>query len=281
MIPGIVSNCWKTQLDAGTSLVELIRMAHERGFHAVELRQGALGDFEFLDDGRPMPDVAALVRLPTEFPDIGFNLAIAVPYLQPEFDPRDSLFQTGLAAARSLAGSSPAHLRLVDLSMLSAKQADEPTLPEWNNSAARLADLARIAVDNDVLLSVENALQPWDWFAAVFQQARGLLSHQADSLRLCFDACNLLLPGDNVDPTAVFSEIATDELAMVHFKQSSNGRVLDTVTVGTIDWSAQCRMIAEKAYAGPGLFEIAPSEEIWSKLQASRSFLQDCGADLG
>ena len=43
---GIVSNCWKIQLDRGQTLDVLIEQAVRQGLRAVELRQGCLGEYE-------------------------------------------------------------------------------------------------------------------------------------------------------------------------------------------------------------------------------------------
>ena len=49
-ILGIVTNCFRTQLDAGAPLVDLIGEASRRGFRAIELRQTCLGEFEAGDE---------------------------------------------------------------------------------------------------------------------------------------------------------------------------------------------------------------------------------------
>ena len=49
MIDGIVSNCFRTQLDSGTALEDLLGEASRRGYRAIELRQGCLGEFETTD----------------------------------------------------------------------------------------------------------------------------------------------------------------------------------------------------------------------------------------
>ena len=53
---GLVSNCWKTQLEQGQDLVELLDRAGERGLRAIELRQGCLGRFETAGEQQPMSE---------------------------------------------------------------------------------------------------------------------------------------------------------------------------------------------------------------------------------
>ena len=53
---------------------------------------------------------------------------------------------------------------------------------------SRLADLGGV-------LSRENAGQPWGHLIALIQQTRKRLQDIADSLQICFDACNLVKEG--------------------------------------------------------------------------------------
>ena len=57
---GIVSNCWKMQLDSGATLASLVERGLAIGLRHFELRQGALGECE-AEDRTPLPE-------PLDFP---------------------------------------------------------------------------------------------------------------------------------------------------------------------------------------------------------------------
>ena len=61
---------------------------------------------------------------------------------------------------------------------------------------------------------------------------------------------------------------------MVHFKQRLQGRFLDSVCDGDIDWSEQLGALAQIGFCGPALFEIESSSNVWQRLEASRRYLQ-------
>src|SRR5438094_616777 len=111
---GIVSNCWRAQLEAGASLEDLIAEAVRRGYNYVELRQGCLGSYERGSD--PGPDAEALARLAGRFTEIGFNLALALPFFGSAVTPAHPLFQAGLDSSYAMAAGRArnAHVRLVD-----------------------------------------------------------------------------------------------------------------------------------------------------------------------
>ena len=268
---GIVSNCCRTQLDAGASLSEVIAEAVRRGYRAVELRQTCLGDFETHDDHLPLAE--ALCNLPVMFPGIRFNLAINVPCLQPGFSANDHLFTAGKWAAQAVAGDCLPHLRLVDLQTTAAQMSKATSV----DIGRTIAGLARAVVELDGVLSLEHSRQPWDGFRAAFDAARDELSRDADRLRLCYDPCNLLFAGDGVDPTEVTASLSADELSMVHVKQREGERGPAVVTDGDIDWAAQAVALKNIGYRGPILFEVEPHVDIWQNLDASCRYLQRVG----
>ena len=110
---GLVSNCWRLQLLEGALLDALIGEAAERGFRFVELRQTCLGGFEHGDEC--IPDAVELARLPDQFPEVHFDLAVSLPYFSHANVIQDPLFAAAKRAACVLAGSHKPHLRLVDL----------------------------------------------------------------------------------------------------------------------------------------------------------------------
>ena len=258
MIPGLVSNCWKVQLESGEPLEALIETAAERGYRAVELRQTCLGRFESRDGC--VPDARALPELPESFPGIQFNLALAFPFLATGPTRDDSLFHAGLDAAAALAGRFAAHLRLVDL-----ETSDDAMDAAGGESVAdSLSALNDRAEQTGVLLSVEHAKQSWTRFRTVFERVRNE-PDAAPTLRLCYDPANLLLQPDAVDPAQVTQALDADELSMVHFKQCTGGVFLDTVCDGDIDWRRQVEGLQGIGFDGPALFEIHSTHEIRQK----------------
>lgn len=267
---GVVSNCWKTQLDAGERLIDLVQRAEQQGYRAIELRQTCLGDFETSEH---LPIADRFSDFPERFPSISFDLAICVPFLNPDMSISDQMFTASLLAAQTLAGSSRPHLRMVDLMTVG-----EPISSISSEAAGEaIARLARPMIELGGILSVENSRQPWNWFHEAFRTARNQLGSDADSLRLCFDPCNLLLPGDDIDPVQATASLANDELSMIHFKQRREHRSCTTVCDGAIDWPAVIRVINEKEFLCPRLLEIDPSDEIWRNLEESRAYLRECG----
>jgi sugar phosphate isomerase/epimerase len=201
---------------------------------------------------------------------VQFNIAIAIPYLQPVITPLDGLFQLGIDAARALAGRSALHLRLVDLS----------TSPEQlrasadTETAAKIADLAAAVDAAGGVLSLENARQDWRRFIAIVRAARERLGSQAVALKLCFDACNLLAAADHPDPAEAVRALTPRMTAMIHFKQARSGTTLPLVADGDVDWRAQLAHWRTVGYDGPALFEIAPHAEIWPHLLQSRRYVE-------
>ena len=99
MRPGIVSNCWQVQLDRRVPLEDLIGQARHAGYFTVELRQGSLGSFES-NGGLPLCD--RLAELPRRFPDVRFNPAMAVGFLDPHLPIDAQTRAAGIDAAHRL-----------------------------------------------------------------------------------------------------------------------------------------------------------------------------------
>ena len=274
MIQGLVSNCWRAQLEQDYPLESLLEQAVENDYRVVELRQSCLGTFE---DAQQMPSAERLARLPERFPEVRFNLAVSIAFLGPHLFPEDALFAAACEASIALAGPGQPHLRLVDLHT-NAEQFGHNTTREM---AATVARLARALERRGGLLSVEHSLQPWRSFADVLEAAWELLGSDNDCLQLCFDPCNLLFPGDEIDPLAVTAALQPHTVSMIHFKQLRQGQVLERVMDGEVDWRALTRCIDARGFGCPGLFEIAPHEGIWNSLATSRTYLDDLGLSLG
>jgi sugar phosphate isomerase/epimerase len=269
---GVVSNCWRAQLEVGVSLEALIAEAERRGYNHVELRQGCLGAYETAAEGGPRPDAEALRHLPRRFPRLQFNLAMALPYLGGGVTPATPLFEAGLRGAIAVRGSETAHLRLVD-----TETAPETAIGE-EETEARLAALAAACAARGAILSVENARQPWGALRRLLDRARDRLGTACGALRLCYDPCNLLAAADRPDPRVETARLRADEIMLFHLKQAEAGSPLPVVGPGAIDWPAQWAALQQIDYTGPRLFEIPPGPDIWERLDESRRFLKEIGA---
>ena len=271
---GLVSNCWRKQLAGGTSLEDLLGEACKRGYQVIELRQTCLGEYEAGDE--PLPLSGKMTVLPEMFPGIRFNVAVCVPFLDTQVNGTHPVFTAGKWAADAVAGERPPHLRLVDL-MTSGEDFERSD----NKAVAdQIVELTRSLIEIDGVLSIEHSRQPWKPFWETFSLAREQLGPDADRLRLCYDPCNLLAPGDKVDPCEVTAALDVNELSMVHFKQRRDGKPYPAVADGDIDWPEQIRILNEKHYTGPGLLEIEPHRNIWEYLEGSREYLRRCGMTM-
>jgi sugar phosphate isomerase/epimerase len=281
MALGIVSNCWRVQLDEHESIDRLIAEALRRRYHSIELRQGCLGRYERGADR--MPDADALAELPRRFPEATLNIAIAFPFGSALTTHDEKLFHrlflTGVDAAVAVAGPGKAYLRLVDVTT-TAEQAVPNTALDTaaldtaaNVTAARLASLADSLVRRGGLLAIENARQPWQWTLDVLRGAKRKLGDDSRCLRLCYDPCNLLMAPDVTNCGDATRSLAADDLAAVHAKQQHAGRILPTVADGDVDWAEQVTALTTMDYQGPILFEVAPEKAIWENLEASRLYL--------
>lgn len=274
MIDGLVSNCWAWQLAHGESLVGLIEQAQSRGFTYIELRQHSLGEFEI--DGLPQP--LAFQELGARFPNMEFDLAIALPFLgsaaQLDASP---LFEASRSACIELSGTRRPHLRLVDL----ATTEDDSRSLSPTQSACTIADMTESLFDVGGILSLEHSIQPWSFFRAAFDAARDELARRGidrNALRICFDPCNLLLlKGEHLDAAEVTRSLSRDELSMIHFKQRIDGSLAPNVCDGQIDLRRVCSAIRERSLEVPRLFEIPGGAEIWDHVDLSCLYLSRLG----
>jgi sugar phosphate isomerase/epimerase len=271
---GIVSNVWRTQLEAGEAIDDLIAESLRRGFRAIELRQTCLGVYEV--GAETMPDAGALAELPERFPDATFNIALAFPCFGAVSETDERCLASGIEAALALASRGTAHLRLVDLTT-SAEQASAAAIDEVTS---RIAAWAETIAHRGGMLSIENSRQPW-WFTLhALGAARRRLGDKAPHLRLCYDPCNLLTAPDQVDCGAATQWLVAKELACVHLKQQIAGRLATVVCDGAVDWADQFQTLRDIGYKGPMLFEIAPDKYVWNNLEISRSYVTGLAAEL-
>src|SRR5205085_686098 len=111
------------------------------------------------------------------FTEIGFNLALALPFFGSAVTPAHPLFQAGLDSSYAMAAGRArnAHVRLVDTETPPESLAG--ATPEA--IAERLASLAAACAARGAILSVENARQPWALLRRAFLAARERLGERA------------------------------------------------------------------------------------------------------
>jgi sugar phosphate isomerase/epimerase len=268
---GIVSNCWKVQLDQGQSLIKLIDQAFACGFLVIELRQGYLGEFEadFAEAHRSESSRQRIAELSKRFPTIDFDLAIDVPFFDGQRQLDSGHFSASFEAAKCLAHQNAPHLRLVDTSTRSRD-------PDPNTIEAAIDVLTKMAhrlIHEGGCLSVEHAYQSWDAFQFVMTRTRQQLGSDADRLRCCFDPCNLLFTEPPERIPAIVDSISSVEVSMIHIKQRQHGLIQPIVSDGDLLWPSLLESLTAHRHHGPWLFEIAPDTNVWSHLEQSRQFV--------
>lgn len=259
---GLVSNCWKAQLDSGVPLGSLISDAIRRRLTVIELRQGSLGEYE--TGPTCVPHADRLSELVRRFPEVRFNVALSLPCLGGELPRADSLLLAGRSAAIALANGQPPHLRLVDLETRPGQ-----CLESSVESAARgLVELTNAMIEVDGILSIEHSRQPWPWFDSVMNAARRRLGERSSRLRLCFDPCNLLLTERADDVAGIVESIVPNDVSMIHVKQRRDGQVQPTVGDGDLDWPRLLDLFRQHGHTAPVLFEVAPHVDVWANLES-------------
>lgn len=265
---GIVSNCWRVQLDRGQSLANLIDEAWRRGFRAVELRQGSLGEFES-DAAQAEGSESARHRLrdlARQFPEIEFDLAISLPIFSESITINDQRFRDALVAAQCVTLDSDPHLRLVDTTTRT-RDLDEQSI---QLAAANLSGMTQQLIQEGGRLSVEHAYQSWSCFCSILNAARQRLTQHADKLRCCFDPCNLLLTESASAIPAIVESVVPIHVSMIHLKQSRRGQILPDLGEGDVPWTSLLPSLNAQGPQGPWLFEVAPDDNLWENLERSR-----------
>ncbi len=258
---GLVSNCWKVQLDSGAALDSLIAEAVRQRLTVIELRQGSLGEYEA--GPTCVPQAERLAELARRFSDVRFNVALSLPCLGGKLSREDSLFLAGRSAAMALANRQPPHLRLVDL-QTRPEQCQESSI----ESAARgLVELTEAMLQAKGMLSIEHARQPWAWFDSVMRESRRRLGVRSSHLRLCFDPCNLLLTEKADEVAGIVESVEPQDVSMIHIKQRQDGQVQPDVGDGDLDWPKLLEMLRRRSHSGPVLFEIAAHADVWANLE--------------
>jgi len=260
---GLVSNCWKLQLDSGIALDSLIAEAVRRSLTVIELRQGSLGEYE--SGVMCVPQADRLSALARRFPDVRFSLALSLPCLSVAPLRDQPLFLAGRSAAMSLANGASPHLRLVDL-QTRPEQCSESLIEP---AAHRLVELTEAMIEVNGILSIEHARQPWPWFDAVMKVARRRLGHRSSRLRLCFDPCNLLLTERAEDVAGIVASVEPEYVSMIHVKQRANGQVQPDIGDGDLDWPELLNVLRRRKHIAPILFEVSPHRDVFSNLKSA------------
>jgi hypothetical protein len=269
MLFGAITNSWRNQL-MERSLAELVGEAQARGSRHVELRQTCLGDCESGQGADWRPNLPGLQAIADGFPNLSFDLAMALPCLTGSVDPAGEQFQMALGGAKIVGRETP-HLRTVDPSSFDAPWVSAEDLPE---SALGLADLAREAARQGVILSVENSGQTIGSMALLVQECRARLTPEEGAyLGLCPDPTNQLRRFPDSDALGDLDALPLDMLKIVHFKQARNGDPHPTVDTGDLDCGEMLRLLEAKDYQGAAIMEIPPHPDVFDNLSASYDFL--------
>lgn len=264
---GIVTNCWKEQLDQGASLESLLDQAVQYGLVAIELRQTALGPFES-EEGY-WPDLKRLRTLAEQYPQLRFNYAMSLAFLSGEIPLASQFLDQARDAAIAVSGESVPHLRLVDL-----KTSSDQIAPCEDNTVQELVGLVEAMDQVGGMLSLENARQPWDDLFRIVQRTREQLGDLGEKLKICFDPANFGLSPEAGDPLQALSQMEVGELSMVHLKQVQDTVVLTELMAGEVDWQVHLGQLQQRGYQGPFLFEMAAGPDCWQRLETAQRFMQ-------
>jgi sugar phosphate isomerase/epimerase len=214
--------------------------------------------------------LSGLQAVVERFPNLSFDLAMAFPCLTQQNDPQGEQFQLALQAAQ-LVGRDQPHLRLVD---------PNPSASTWEQAgdipaeAMAVANLAREAARQGVILSMENSSQPIRSMALLVREARSRLTpEEAGFLGLCPDPTNQLRRFPDSDPLSELDALPLDMVKIVHFKQSREYRPHPTVDSGDLDCGQMLRLLETKGYSGPAIMEIPPHADVFNNLSASFDYL--------
>ena len=270
MIPGAITNSWRLQLQ-DQDLASLIEAAQSRAARHVELRQTCLGELESGEGEDWRPVLPKIKEVVDAFPDMDFDLAMALPCLTRHIDPKGEQFQAALEAAKLVGRDSP-HLRLVDPARTGSPWEDAGDLPE---EALGMAGLVKEAASQGVTVSLENSGQPIRSMAMLVREVRaGLSPEEASFFGLCPDPTNQLNRFPGSDPLAELEELPLDMLKIVHFKQSRDGSPHPSLNEGDLDCARMVEVLEKKGYQGAAIMEIPPHPQVLDNLSASFSYLE-------
>ena len=269
MIYGAITNSWREQLPS-LSVKELVGAAVEKGAKHIELRQTCLGECEEGAGPDWRPNLQELKQVVDAYPQLTFDLAMALPCLSQKIDPQGEMFQSALAGAKLVGGSQP-HLRVVDPAPFDAVWNSPSDIPE---EALGLAVLATEAANQGVIMSMENSKLPIQNMAMLVEQVRTMVSDEAGrGLGLCPDPTNQLRGFPDSDPLAELEALPLDMIKIVHFKQIKAGKTLPTVADGDLDCHKMREILDAKGYSGAAIMEIPSHAEVFNNLESSFQYL--------
>lgn len=269
MIYGAITNSWRNQLD-DTDLGDLIAEAHNRGARHIELRQTCLAAAESGEGDGWRPNLETLANVVHRFPDLTFDLAVALPCITTDIDPQGGLYQSQLEAAR-LVGRGAPHLRTVDPG---ASDTPWETAGDVAEPAARIVPLVREAARQGVIFSMENSGQPLRSMALLVSEARAQLTDdEGQHLGLCPDPTNQLRRHPDSKPLDELANLPLDYIKIVHFKQARDGVAIGSVDDGDLDCHAMRRILEGKSYDGAAIMEIPSDDDVFDNLAASFAYL--------
>ena len=269
MIFGAITNSWRNHL-MEQDLQDLIAEAEARGSRHIELRQTCLGSCESGQGDDWRPNLERLQAVADRFTGLQFDLAMALPCLTQPVDPSGEQFQMALQGAKIVGRNTP-HLRLVDPNSFEGTWESPADIPE---EALNLADLAREAAHQGVIVSVENSGQTVGSMMLLVEECRKRMTEEeSDYLGLCPDPANQLRRFPDSDPLGDLNALPLDMLKIVHFKQARNGDPHPSVDTGDLDCGEMLRLLEAKNYQGPAIMEIPPHPDVFDNLSASYDFL--------
>ncbi len=268
MIFGAITNSWREQLPSH-SVKELVGQAVEKGAKHIELRQTCLGECEdgAGDDWRPNLD--RLHEVVQSYPDLTFDLAMALPCLSQKIDPQGEMFQAALAGAKLVGGSQP-HLRVVDPAPVDGPWDSPSDIPE---EALGLAGLSAEAARQGVIMSIENSSLPIRSMAMLVEHVRDMAPQAGQNLGLCPDPTNQLRRFPDSDPLAELEALPLDMIKIVHFKQMRSGETHPSVDDGDLDCLRMRDILDAKGYTGAAIMEIPSDAGVFDNLEASFRYL--------
>lgn len=248
----------------GASLEQLLGRAAECGYEAIELRQGSLAEGEN-DQGVATP--AVLAKLASRHPQIEFDYAMAFPFMSERADYRCATLATGVEAALATGGQTGPHLRLVDIETSTESEASIVGVEQLSAFAIRCRE-------QGVRLSLEHSRQPWAHFSSVLSAVRARLNSEHFP-SLCLDPANFCILSEQHLSLELLRVLPLESVSMVHLKQWGSGSVLPELLKGDVCWQELHDRLRSRAYTGPLHMEIAPTAEVWERLEASWRYWGD------
>ena len=269
MIYGAITNSWREQLPS-QSVKELIGLAAQKGAKHIELRQTCLGECEAGSGHDWRPNMSQLQKIVDAYPDMTFDLAMALPVLSQKIDPQGEMFQAALAGAKLVGGRQP-HLRVVDPVSFDTAWNSSEDIPE---EALGLANLATEAANQGVTISMENSQLPIRNMAMLVEKIRSMVTETAGKgLGRCPDPTNQLRRYPESDPLSELDELPLDMIKIVHFKQLRRGETYSSVDEGDLDCLRMRDLLDAKGYSGPAIMEIPSDTEVFDNLESSFEYL--------